>query len=404
VAEAFLKKPAMVAGFFFVPKTARRGSQMAGRRTRDGSLLIIAALWLVGFIAIVAFQPSGPPVTVVHWANGHMTRPGLLPQMAERFNAANHRTANGQRIAVRVFNDGSAEQVSDLVSRVVRGTPLDAKLPDPVVVTPSADHWLVDVNDAAGKQVVDLTTTKSIAYTWIGIVTYREMAECLGWPNRDIGYADIIALRDDPSGWAAYPCAKAEWGQRPLLGFTDPATSSTGRSALFTLYSIAANKAPDQLTVADVSAAAAIQYVKVFQRVVDHYLPGTIPLNTKIHLGPHYGHFFLMPEDDLVHLYMGTERQWSTGSKSRRRRSRGRWSCSIPKRVRPPTTTPGPWSRRPGSRLNARRPRSSGSIFSTRTKSRPPLWHRASDHLPPCRLRSRSAAGSVWTQQNRPPR
>src|SRR5207244_1077490 len=96
------------------------------------------------------------------------------------------------------------------------------------------------VNDAVGRQVVDLSQTKSIAYTWIGIVTYRDMAECLGWPDREIGYADIIALRDDPDGWAAYPCAKAEWGQRPLLAYTDPNTSSTGRSALYTLYSIAA--------------------------------------------------------------------------------------------------------------------------------------------------------------------
>jgi Ca-activated chloride channel family protein len=164
------------------------------------------------------------------------------------------------------------------------------------------------VNEAVGRQVVDLSKTKSIAYTWIGIVTYRDMAECLGWPEREIGYAGIIALRDDPNGWAAYSCAKAEWGQRPLLAYTDPNTSSTGRSALYTLYSIAAGRPPDQLTTTDVADPAVIQYVKSFQRVVDHYMDGTIPLNTRVHLGPHYGHFFLMPEDDLIHLYMGTER------------------------------------------------------------------------------------------------
>ena len=65
------------------------------------------------------------------------------------------------------------------------------------------------------------------------------MAECLGWPNREMGYADIIALRDDPNGWGRYACAKLQWGQKPQIAFTDPRTSSTGRSVLFSLFAIA---------------------------------------------------------------------------------------------------------------------------------------------------------------------
>ena len=42
--------------------------------------------------------------------------------------------------------------------------------------------------------------------------------------------------------------------------------------------------------------------MKEFQELVDHYMPGTIPLNTKIVQGARYGHFFLMPEDNLVSL------------------------------------------------------------------------------------------------------
>jgi Ca-activated chloride channel family protein len=149
----------------------------------------------------------------------------------------------------------------------------------------------------------------------IGIVTYQDMAECLGWPDKALGYADIIALRDNPQGWARYPCAKAEWGQRPLVAYTDPTTSSTGRSVLFSLYAIAAGKSPEQLTVADVHDPAVVAYVKQFQGLVDHYMIGTIPLNTKIYQGPRFGHFFLMPEDNLIHLYEGTERANIGGKK-----------------------------------------------------------------------------------------
>jgi Ca-activated chloride channel family protein len=275
-------------------------------------LLIFAAVgaWLFRNI-----WPGGERVSVVHWTTGHLMRQGLLPEMAAAFNKAVHRTDSGQRIEVKVVDCGSWEQAEDLLSRVTRGVPVDRNRPNPTIVTPSAAHWLVPVNHAVGRTVVDLEASKSIARAFIGIVTYQEMAECLGWPDREIGYADIIALRNDPLGWGSYSCAKAEWGQRPLVAYTDPTTSSTGRSVLLTLYAIAAGKSPEQLTVADVRDPAVVDYVRQFQKLVDHYMIGTTVLNTKIYQGPRYGHFFLMPEDNLIHLYEGTERAFINGVK-----------------------------------------------------------------------------------------
>ena len=51
-----------------------------------------------------------------------------------------------------------------------------------------------------------------------------------------------------------------------------------------------------------------VNYVKKFQGLIDHYLIGTTVLNTKIYQGPRYGHFFIMPEDNLIHLYEGTRK------------------------------------------------------------------------------------------------
>lgn len=287
-------------------------------------LSLIATVWvlgIVGFFLVALFRPPPPEPTVevVHWSNGHLLREGsglrLLPQMAADFNDADHRTQSGKRIEVQVYYYGSSEQAADLLSRASGGGPLDRERPDPTIVTPSAAHWLVPVNHAAGRTVVDLNKAQSIARALIGIVTYREMAECLGWPDREIGYADIIALRDDERGWAAYPCAKAEWGQRPLVAYTDPTTSSTGRSVLLTLYAIAAGKLPEKLTVSDITDPNVSAYVRKFQTLFDRYMIGTIPLNTKIYQGPRFGHFFLMPEDNLIHLYEGTERAYINGVK-----------------------------------------------------------------------------------------
>ncbi|HLF07906.1 MAG TPA: VWA domain-containing protein [Dehalococcoidia bacterium] len=277
--------------------------------TRERLLALVATLWLFGVAAVIVWGLVKPPPTVVvtHWASGHMARPALLPAFSDEFNKANHLTQSGKRIVVRFHGYGSQEQADDLVSRISKGIALDPKVPDPVIVTPSADHWLVYVNHAVGRAVVDLTKSKSIARTYVGIVTFRDMAECLGWPNREIGYADIVALVTDPRGWSKYPCSKIEWGQQPLMAYTDPATSTTGRSVLFTLYSIAAGKPAERLTVADITDPKVVAYVKEFQSAVDHYMVGTLPLNSKIFNGPRFGHFFFLPEDNLVGLYNGTE-------------------------------------------------------------------------------------------------
>lgn len=283
------------------------------RLTRSIIFILIVATIGGGLFRLL--WSGGERLVIVHWTTGHLMRNGLLPEMAAEFNQAVHRTDTGKRIEIKVFYYGSSEQAEDLLSRVTRGVPVDRNRPDPTIVTPSAAHWLVPVNHAAGRTIVDLEAAQSIARAFIGIVTYQEMAECLGWPDKEIGYADIIALRNDPLGWSGYTCAKAEWGQRPLVAFTDPTTSSTGRSVLFTLYAIAAGKSPEQLVISDVRDPKVVDHVKQFQKLVDHYMIGTTVLNTKIYQGPRFGHFFLMPEDNLIHLYEGTERAFINGVK-----------------------------------------------------------------------------------------
>ena len=277
--------------------------------------ITLIVLALIGAVAVrvSAGDRSRGSVTIVHWSTGHLLRedPGLrsLRQMAEEFNAANYRTAGGKDIEVEVHYIVGASQYPELVSRVTRGAPLNAGIPDPTLVTPAASHWLVNVNHEVGHEVIDLSDTdsRSIARTYAGIVTSREMATCLGWPERTLGYADIIALRDDPRGWSAYPCADPSWGQKPLVAFTDPTTSDAGRSVLLTLYAMATGKAPEELELEDVYNPSAVAYVEHFQTLVDHYMINSRAVNTKVYQGPRFGHFFIMPEDNLIHLKDGTE-------------------------------------------------------------------------------------------------
>lgn len=275
----------------------------------------VVRLWVLGGVGVVwlaaigvifaTVLPPPPTVVVVHWANGHPMDAPLLPAFAQRFNAAEHYTSSGARIKVEPHLVNSGVIRRELVSRVRTGVPLNRNLPDPTIVTPVVEHWFHDINHAAGQAVIDVKSTKPLVKTWIGIVTFRDMAECIGWPGREIGYSDIVALSSDPLGWERYPCAKAEWGRRPLFTATDPNRSSTGRSVLFTLYSIAAGKPPEQLTDADVGASQVADYLRTFQRSVAHYVPDTLLLNCEIFGGPRFGHFFFIAEDNLVKLYKG---------------------------------------------------------------------------------------------------
>jgi Ca-activated chloride channel homolog len=288
----------------------------------------VVAFWIVGIVAIFGYAMMRETVVVTHWANGHMTNAALLPAFAREFNAAGNTTRSGKRIEIRPIEVNSGAITCQLIRRANPGTGCpenegtggrDAdKQPDPTIVTPAADHWLGEVNHVVGREVIDLADTKSLATTWIGIATLREMAHCMGWPEKEIGFADIIALRADPRGWAGCPTARAEWGQTPLLSFTDPDSSSTGRSMVYSLYSIAAGKSPEQLTQADVTDPQVVEYVRRFQRGVDHYVPDTLILNSKIYLGPRYGHFFLIAEDNLVKLYQGKVEVEDVSGKSRR--------------------------------------------------------------------------------------
>ena len=53
----------------------------------------------------------------------------------------------------------------------------------------------------------------------------KPMAEALGWPDTPIGFADILALANDPQGWAKF--GHPEWGPFKL-GKTSPNFSTSG--------------------------------------------------------------------------------------------------------------------------------------------------------------------------------
>jgi len=181
--------------------------------------LLIVPIVIVGALAssllvrhvVEAHQET---VVIVHWSNSHPMRDGLMPDMAEAFNRQHHKTPSGKLIKVVVVKCDSFVQTDDLVSRIKGAGPADnhcetnsSPADSPTIVTPQSRDELVNINHRAGRTVVD-TASPDIAQTWLGIVTYRDMATCLGWPDDPLGYGDILDLREN--GWESHSdCASA---------------------------------------------------------------------------------------------------------------------------------------------------------------------------------------------------
>ena len=270
---------------------------------RRGRPVLLSLAWLAGIAALLLTVP--PPVVVVHWANGHMVDSDTLyAAFAREFNHADHRTSTGRSIRVHVVRANSGEIAGELTSRILRGTPLDKAKPNPTLVTPAADHWLGEVNQAVGRAVVDLERLQTPATTLIGIVTTRDLARCLGWPERSVGFADVAALATGSPEFADL-ASRCRLVPKARTGFTYPARSSTARSVLYSLYAIAAGTSPERLSLQDIDRSTVSQYISSFRNAVDCYLPDTLDLNRKMVLEPTCADFYFLAEDNLVKLYQG---------------------------------------------------------------------------------------------------
>ncbi len=266
------------------------------------AFLVVALLWAIG-ASVIAGVP-GVPVRVVHWANGHVMETRLLPAFATRFNAAGYRTSDGSTIEVAPTLANSGAITGKLRTLLLHGAAAPAE-PNPVLVTPAADHWMGDLTYLVGRQIWQDDRTKPIATTYLGIVTTRDMAQCLGWPQRDVGFEDVVRLAVQPQGWRTYPCAKPEWGDDVLLAFTYPDRSSTARSLLYTFYGIITRKPVEKLTLDDVRQPEIAGLMQAFQRRLSCYVPDTLDLNLKMVSVPACAQFFFIAEDNLVKLYQG---------------------------------------------------------------------------------------------------
>jgi Ca-activated chloride channel homolog len=188
----------------------------------------------------------------------------LLGLLAAEYDRR-HPTVDGRCVDVRVFGKESGGVEQALARGWDQGR--DGG-PPPVVWSPASSAWLDLLGQAPtapGRPRIVAVSRGSLCQSPLVIAMPEPMARALGWPDRPIGWGDLLALAGDPGGWARY--GHPEWGQF-RLGKTDPDLSTSGLNALVGTYFAATGGDLSPERVADPEVRSR---VATLERSVDHY-------------------------------------------------------------------------------------------------------------------------------------
>jgi Ca-activated chloride channel family protein len=215
------------------------------------------------------------------------------------FNLTDQRL-NGKRILVEAIPIGSGESVDE-----VREARRKAHLLSP------ASGAFIKLGNAAwraqlqkeGKPAQDLVgATKSLVRSPVVIAMWEPMAKALGWPDKAIGWAEILALAKNDNAWKdhGYP----EWDPFKF-GHTHPELSNSGLISIFAEVYAAPSVHKDQgLTLDDVNNPDTGKFVESIEQSVVFYGSSTGFFGKKMFAnGPGYLSAAVMYENMVIESY-----------------------------------------------------------------------------------------------------
>jgi Ca-activated chloride channel family protein len=237
--------------------------------------LVVAVVVGVALIAVVkSLAGGGDDKATTSTGNGakdgctvvHLTasseKAALLKQLAADWDGK----VDGGCARVEVASKASGGAADALA----RGWDDAVDGPRPDVWSPAASSWTqllrqkttaVDKPDLIGDQ-----KPPSIATTPLVIAMPKPMATALGWPDKALGWGDVLKLAQDPRGWAS---VGQRWGAF-TLGKTNPNFSTSGLNATIGTY-VAATGTSSDLTLADLKSSRVQAYAQAVEKAVVHY-------------------------------------------------------------------------------------------------------------------------------------
>lgn len=229
--------------------------------------VLVGLALLVGVGVVVNAFVGGPgsDCQVRLEVNSSTEKGNLLAELAEEYNDSGRKLAGGECARVTVSETSSG------VAKDALAAGWDERrdgAPEPQVWTPSSSLWLTLLQrDATAADLTLLTDEKprSLATSPLAIAMPRPMAEALGWPQKEIGWRDVLSLTE--KGWGSV--GRPEWG-RFSLGKDNPHTSTSGLGATVASFYAATGRSGD-LTVDEVKDPKTRRFVAGVEAGVLHY-------------------------------------------------------------------------------------------------------------------------------------
>ena len=244
---------------------------MTARRTRITTGALVAACLLVAACSSAADNGDGDTSDLGDADPGDCAtidmavsseKIALLTELANDFNGSDAAELTDGCAFVRPYNKSSGAAATLLAE----GWP-DPEVNGvrPVIWSPAASSWGAIVNQRAGREIA--TGGTPFMLTPLVIAMPKPMADALGYPATPVGFADIVALANDPEGWAAY--GHPEWG--PFrLGKTNPNFSTSGLNFTTAQYYAATGKTRG-LTTEDLARPDVAEFAASVESAVVHY-------------------------------------------------------------------------------------------------------------------------------------
>jgi len=264
------------------------GAQRANRAKRWVVGALMAGLVMPATIAAGAGVASagGDCITVDIASSPEKLE--LLTDLAKRFAESDDAEVDGQCVRVKVSNVSSGAGASllaaDWPKPKVNG-------PRPVIWSPAASTWgavLDQRRSDDGKAPYVTTPGKSFMLTPLVIAMPQPMAAALGYPDTPIGFSDVLALAQDPAGWAGK--GHPEWG--PFrFGKTNPNFSTSGLAQTVAQYYAATGKTTD-LTLEDLARPEVEAFAQGVESAVVHYGDTTLTFLNNLYRADRRGNPF----------------------------------------------------------------------------------------------------------------
>lgn len=237
----------------------------------------LAALLLLVFATACSLLPSGtseddgdvtiedPGDCVVVDLAVSPEKIDLLTDLARTFNQSEDARIGADCIFARPQRKASGAAMSLLAN----GWDESIEGPRPVIWSPASSAWGAILNqrltDKGNAEMAPEGTPFMV--TPLVIAMPQPMADALGYPEKPIGFSDILKLSRNDEGWGAF--GHPEWG--PFrLGKTNPNFSTSGLSALIAQYYAATGKTSN-LTMEDLANPEVQAFARGVESSVVHY-------------------------------------------------------------------------------------------------------------------------------------